>query len=302
MNWTRRASAMLAGGLLAISLTVPCRAIDYQPFDWVPLPPRASVAMLYYQFATRSELDNTISGRSSVDTRLDSHLGIARYLYYQEAFGVPYVIDVLLPFGTLRNGKIGGIDLGHASGLGDPTVSLGLWAVNQPHEKRYLSAVSFLSFPLGSYDDGRPLNVGSHRFQHDLQADFTQGFLGKLTLDLSADWIWYGPNNHGGSGRQHLTQDSSFGSYAWLSYDTSSLWLSPLPSAFSLGYAGIYGGEQRLDGAETGAETGEQQLRVSYCQFVTRSLQALLSVSRDVSVRGQFKQDFGLLARMAAVF
>lgn len=293
---------MLAAALLAISLSAPCRAIDYQPFDWVPLPPRSNVAMLYYQFATRSELDNTITGRISADTRLDSHLGIARYLYYQEALGVPYVLDVLLPFGTLRNGRIGGVDLGHASGLGDPSLSLGVWAVNQPQAKRYASAVSFLTFPLGSYDDGRPLNVGSHRFQHDLQADFSQGFLGKLTLDLSADWIWYGPNDHAGSGRQRLTQNASFGTYVWLSYDTASLWLSPLPSALSVGYAGIYGGKQRLDGVETGAETGEQQLRVSYCQFVTPNLQALLSLSRDVSVRGQFKQDFGLLARMAAVF
>ena len=302
MNATRRATAMLASGLLAISLSAPCRAIDYQPFDWVPLPPRSSVAMLYYQFSTRSEFDNTIAGRISKGTRLDSHVGIARYLYYQEALGVPYVLDVLLPFGTLRNGRIGGVDLGHASGLADPTLSLGFWALSQPKAKRYLSSVSFLTFPLGSYDAGRPLNVGNHRFQHDLQADFTQGFLGKLTLDLSADWIWYGPNDRAGSGRQRLTQNSSFGTYAWLSFDTTSLWLSPLPSAISVGYAGTYGGKQQLDGVETGAETGEQQLRVSYAQFVTPSLQALLSLSRDVSVRGQFKQDFGLLARMAAVF
>jgi Putative MetA-pathway of phenol degradation len=302
MNATRRAVSGLAAGLLASALSVPCSAIDYQPFDWVPLPPRTSVAMLYYQFATRSELDNTISGRVGTDTRLDSHIGIARYLYYQQALGVPFVIDVLLPFGTLRNGKVGGVDLGHASGLGDPTLSLGLWVVNQPHAKRYASGVSFLTLPLGSYDEGRPLNVGSHRVQHDLQADFTQGILGKLTLDLSADWIWYGPNSHAGSGRQRLTQDSSFGTYAWLSYETTSLWLGPLPSAISVGYLATYGGKQSLDGIETGAESGEQQLRVSYGQFVTPSLQALLSVSRDVSVRGQFKQDLGVLARLAALF
>jgi hypothetical protein len=271
MNATRTAISRLAASLLATSLSVPCRAIDYQPFDWVPLPPRTSVAMLYYQFATRSELDNTIAGRVSTDTRLDSHLGIARYLYYQQTLGVPYVIDVLLPFGTLRNGKVGGVDLGHASGLGDPTLSLGFWVVNEPHATRYASAVSFLTFPLGSYDEGRPLNVGSHRFQHDLQADFTQGILGKLTPDLSADWIWYGANSRAGSGRQRLTQNSSIGTYVWLSYDTASLWLSPLPSAISVGYLGSYGGRQTLDGIETGAETGEQQLRVSYCQFVTPS-------------------------------
>ena len=258
--------------------------------------------MLYYQFATRSELDNSITGSISADTRLDSHLGIARYLYYQEAFGVPYVLDVLLPFGTLRNGKVAGVELEDASGLADPTLSLGFWLVNQPDAKRYASAVSFLTFPFGSYDERRPLNLGSHRFQHDLQADFTQGFLGKLTLDLSADWIWYGANSRAGSGRQRLTQASSFGSYAWLSYDTSSRWLSSLPSAVSIGYLGSYGGKQKLDGVETGAETGEQQLRVSCSQFVTPRLQALLSVSRDVSVRGQFKQDLGVLARMAAVF
>ena len=55
-------------------------AIDYQPFDWVPLRPGTSVAMGYYEFATYDEYNNTITGTSKSDTHLYSHVGIARYL------------------------------------------------------------------------------------------------------------------------------------------------------------------------------------------------------------------------------
>jgi hypothetical protein len=37
-------------------------------------------------------------------------------------------------------------------------------------------------------------------------------------------------------------------------------------------------------------------------QFFTPTLQGLISLNHDIEARGQFKQDFGLLARIAKLF
>ena len=120
--------AICAGVVVMVAGATPCRAVDYQPFDWVPAPPGAGILMGYYQFATHSELTNTITGPVK-NSHLDSHIGIARYLYYNEAFGHPFVLDLIVPFGALTDGRIGGNPAGTASGIADPIVSVGAWLI-----------------------------------------------------------------------------------------------------------------------------------------------------------------------------
>ena len=75
-----------------------------------------------------------------------------------------------------------------------------------------------------------------------------------------------------------------------------------LPANVSIGYAGTFGGIQKLDGINTGQKTGEEQIRFTYSQFVTPTWQFLISVTHDVAVSGQFKQDFGLIVRVTKLF
>src|SRR5438128_308885 len=113
MDFRRVLRAIFAAVVVMVAGATPCRAVDYQPFDWVPAPRGASVLMGYYQFATHSELTNTITGAVK-NSHLDSHIGIARYLYYNEAFGLPFVLDLIAPFGALTDGRIGGNPAGSA--------------------------------------------------------------------------------------------------------------------------------------------------------------------------------------------
>jgi len=116
MDFCKLLRALRAGVVVIVAGATPCRAVDYQPFDWVPAPPGAGILMGYYQFATHSELTNTITGAVK-NSHLDSHIGIARYLYYNEAFGLPFVLDLIVPFGALTDGRIGGNPAGTASGI-----------------------------------------------------------------------------------------------------------------------------------------------------------------------------------------
>jgi hypothetical protein len=298
-----------AGLLIAIMGAAPCRAIDYQPFDFVPATPGTIMLMGYYEYGTRNELNNTITGTEKNHTGLQSQVGIFRPLYYNEVFDHPYLLEFLLPFGALYNGKINGNRLDDASGVSDPILSGTFWPISKPELKTWISISDWLSVPIGTYQQQRALNLGNNRWQNDIQLDLTQGLHGpleKFTFDVATDWIYYGNNPNAGNGHQTLTEDDTYNVYSWVSYDISDIMRRAMPSlgnaSLSAGYAGTFGGFQRLDGVVTGSQTHEQQIRFTYEQFVAPTWQVLLSVNHDVSVSGQFKQNFGLIFRLTKVF
>jgi hypothetical protein len=73
--------------------TAPCGAIDYQPFDFVPQVPNTLLLMNYYEFETRNELNNTITGTNKNHTGLTSQIGILRPIYYNQGFDHPYMLN-----------------------------------------------------------------------------------------------------------------------------------------------------------------------------------------------------------------
>src|SRR5262249_25890925 len=133
--------------VLATGIASPCLAVDYQPFDWVPLPPGTYVAMGFYEYGART-FNGTIAGTANNNANLDSHIGIARYLHYSEISEHPYVLDFILPFGALTDGEIDGKCVGDASGVGDPMASVGYWFIN-PARAEALSVGSYLPDPAG---------------------------------------------------------------------------------------------------------------------------------------------------------
>ncbi len=294
--------------LVATFSATACYAIDYQPFDWTPLPPGTDVLMGYGEFTAHNEYSNTITGTFKNDTQLYQEIGVIRYLHYAESplLGHQWDFNVMLPFGSLSDGKINGQRLGSATGVSDPVVSAGFWLINQPEQRRYLSAASYLTIPIGSYDSHQALNLGNNRWETQLQGDFTQGIGKKLTLDVSAAWTSYGDNDKAGDGHQRLTQASTYEAYAWVSYDLTDVIRRGFPNAanamLSIGYAGTFGGKQSLDGLITGTKTREDQIRLTYMMMFTPTWQGLVSFSRDVDVSGGFKQNAGLLLRIAKMF
>ena len=297
---------VFAGLTFSIIGTTPCQAIDYQPFDFVPAPPGTLMMMGYYEFGTRNELNNTITGTFKDHTGLTSQIGIFRPLYYNEIFQHPYLLEFLLPFGSLYNGKISNQDLNSAFGVSDPILSATFWPISRPEQKTWFSISDWLSVPIGTYNKNQALNLGANRWQNDVQLDLTQGFFKKYTIDIATDWIAYGNNNNAGNGNQTLTQNATANLYIWFSYDISDMMRRVMPElgngSVSVGYAGTWGGVQRIDGLNTGSKTEENQIRFTYEQFVAPTWQTLISFNHDINVTGQFKQNFGLIFRLTKVF
>jgi len=306
LRLSNTALGLSAAAALTLAASSPALAMDYQPFDWVPIPAGSDVFMGYYEHAEHNEFTNVLSGTAAGATSLDVNIGAARYLHYGLLGRNPYVLDFILPFGALTNGRVGGTRLDDATGVGDPIASFGYWLVNDPHNKRYISAATFITFPIGTYDSNKVLNLGNHRWQLDQQVDFTQGLSDRITLDVSGDWIHYWNNSDVGAGHQTLSQQSTYAAYVWLTYDITAALRKLEPHAgqatFSVGYAGTFGGVQKLDGASTGLKTDEQQIRASYSQFVTPTLEGTVSFSHDLYAGGQFREKVGVLLRIAKVF
>ena len=298
----------IACGLGAAIMAGPSWAIDYQPFDWVPLPPGTKVLSLYYEYGGHDSYNNTITGTSDRDTNLDSQVGIVRYIHYGEDswFGHQWDWNVIMPFGSLRDGKINGQQLGNANGVADPVASIGYFLVNDPDQKRWLTFAPYITVPIGSYDRNKALNLGGNRWVYNFQGDLTQGIGDKLTLDVSAGWTWYGDNTKAGNGYQRLTQDTSYELFGWLAYDVSDAVRHAFPGAsnakVAIGYMGIFGGEQKLDDVSNGQKARQDQLRALYMMSFTPTTQGLIEVTHDTHVEGQFKQNFGLTLRLVKAF
>ena len=161
----------IACGLGAAIMASPTWAIDYQPFDWVPLPRGTKVLSLYYEYGAHDSYNNTIAGTS--DANLESDVGIVRYIDYRKEslFGHQWDWNVLVPFGVLRDGRINGQQLGNANGVADPVASIGYFLINEPDEKRYLTFAPYLTIPIGSYDRNKPLNLGGNRWVYNFRGD-----------------------------------------------------------------------------------------------------------------------------------
>jgi hypothetical protein len=294
-------------GLISLmAVAEPCRAIDYQPFGFVPSPPGTITLLVYYEFMTHSQYNNTSTGTATNHTGLIDQLGVQRLNYYNEFYGTPFRLDELQFFGTDYAAKINGQSLGHAAGAEDLILAGTLWPVSLPQRATWFSVSDWVHPPTGTYSNTRALNLGDNRWSNNVQIDYTQGFAGKWTVDVSGEWVAYGPNRSVDAANQTLSQTGTYNAYTWVSYDITQEMRQLIPSlgpaSVSMGYAGKFGGVEKIAGVRTGNETHEQQLRWTYEAFVAPKWQLLLSLNHDVSVSGGFKDKFGVTLRVATVF
>ena len=292
----RATGAVLLVGLVLLLWAGDAGAIDYLPFDYVAPPPGTTAVLGYYLYGSRSGLNSNKSGNISSGTSLDSHIGAVRLVHYEELFEHPVAVQAILPFGALTDAKLGGVPIDDAFGMGDPILTLAFWPVSQPQERRWLVIANYLSFPVGDYEPGKALNIGGNRWQDDVQVGLIQGLPGGFTLDMAFDLIVYGPNQRAGTGQQTLRQQSTFEAYGWLAYNVT-------PQLFTaLGWAGTFGGEQRLDSVPNGLKTHVQQVRGSVGYAFAPSWQVVGEIGRDISTSGGFPQDVALTFRLLKVF
>lgn len=291
-TWFCRAAALI--GLGAAS---PALAVDLDALDLVPAPAGTDAFLSYSTFTQRDSFVTRDGTRVTDGTGLDSYVGILRYVHYMDLGGMRFAPQVLLPYGRLYNGSLGGAPLDDASGLGDAILAAPLWLISTPETN--FAIVPYLFVPSGKYDPGAALNLGENRWKFNLQLGGTQALGKGVVLQASLDSTWYGDNKDAlADGRGRLEQDNSYQLQGWLSYTPPSdpTW------TVAAGYSRIWGGAAQLDGIATGAATEADQIRLQAAKFVTPDFQVQLGLQKDIEVKGGFKEDARATLRLMKLF
>ncbi|MDI4655818.1 transporter [Xanthobacter autotrophicus] len=292
----RSFKTIVLAAFCALLAGAPAGAADVNSGDYLPAPAGTNLLVFYSQYATRDEYVSASGQTISNDTGLDSYVNILRYVHYFDIGGFTVAPQVLIPAGTLYNGRLGGASFDAAAGLGDPILATTVWVVNNKATQTYIGIMPYLFLPVGQYSAGDVLNLGENRWKLDLQAGWYQGLTHGVALQLTGDAIWYGDNTKAGNGTQTLSQDPTYQLQAWLSYAVAPTWSA------AVGYSQFWGGTEYLAGVATGNATERSQVRVELSKFVTPTFQVLGLIQRDVAASGGFPEAFRGTVRLLQVF
>ncbi len=279
--------ALLMGGSQA------SHAVDTQPFDYVPAPPGTTLGVFYGLYGHNrgvAMFGNAVQGT------LDSYIGVARFAHYFEVGGLKAAANVLLPYGTLRNGMLGGARLNSPTGFGDPTLASALWLVDDPQARRHVAVTGYLSVPLGQYQASKTLNLGANRVGGTLQLGGITGLGESWSLEGVADVTVNSENRAPYVAGAVLKQSPTVTGQLWLSYQATPT------LSFSSGYAVYGGGIKRLNGVNDGFNAKKQQVRLAAGLWAGPTLNLYGQVNHDFMVQGGFKQEVSALIRVAKVF
>ncbi|RQP08156.1 MAG: transporter [Paracoccus sp. BP8] len=291
---TRRIAALCGAATTALALAAgTAQAIDIQPMDWTPLPAGTSIAALYVLHGRNDGV--TLNG-SEIDGKLTTTFVLPRLAHYFELGGRPAAVSMILPFGKLSDGEIDGAGLNAPSGLGDMIISGGTWLVNNPEQRQSVVLAGYLKLPTGRYDSSRALNIGSDRHSVALQIGGQTAVSEKLTLEGTIDAEFFANNDNADGAGETGKTDTLYSFQSYLTYAVS-------PTTFvSAGYAAYKGGDQSIGGVETGFKSDRQQVRLGVTTFLNETTTLFGEFTHDFDVKGGFRQDTGLMVRVAKFF
>ncbi len=297
--WTRSLAQLGLGGLVCLLLTVGAAtragAQEIEPYEFTPLPAGTNLAIGYYIYGHQTSF-NVARGNTIKDSGVEVNVGVARYVHFFDVGGHPAGFQIIEPFGSLSAAHIDGQRLGSTFGAQNLQLSAFIWPYVNTATKTNVNLTGFIYPPTGTYDRRSAINLGDNRWSGDIQVGLTQGFGDHLGVDLEFDTLVYGNNTDYVPGNRQLTQDPTFRTQAWVNWRWSPAFTT------SLGYEGLFGGDQKVNGFRDGVKTETQRIRANAALFLTPRIQTMLELNHDVKVTGGFKQDFGTTFRIVYVF
>ncbi|MGI4800092.1 MAG: transporter [Janthinobacterium lividum] len=272
-------------------------AFELEPNEYVAAPAGTTALLgylIYGDHGSYSPAGGTTVGR---DTSFTDGLGVVRAAHYFNLGQLEALVEVLQPFGTLSDARIGGVRFRDSSGFGDTTVAAAIWPVNRPSSQTYVGLAMYLTVPDGAYSRDQAINLGGNRLVYNPELALHQGFGGHWSIDVSGDVLAYGDNSSAGpvgspTFSEHPTiQLQGFLNYAW----------TPRLSS-SIAYESLLGGRQFLDGVAGPGKTESQEIRFIGSYAMTKTTQILGEVNHQFQTVGGFRQDVGITIRGLLAF
>ena len=292
----RMRAGLLSLGLgLALGVAPGAQAQEIEPFEFVPLPAGTNLAIGYYVYGHQTQY-NVARGSTIKNSGLEVNVGVARYVHFVEIGGHPAGFQVLENFGSLSGGHIDGQSLGSVFGAQQTTLSAFIWPYVNTTSKTNLNTTVFLYPPINTYDSRRALNIGDNRWKGAVQIGLSQGIGDRFAFDADFDATIYGDNASYVPGNRRLSEDPTYRVQFWGNYRWSPAFTT------SLGYEGIFGGNEQVNSVFNGSKTEVERIRANAALFLTPRLQTMIEVNHDLHVVGGFKQDIGATLRVVYVF
>jgi hypothetical protein len=283
-------SIILAG--LAILASTPAAAVKFDAGDYVPAPAGTKLALLYLQHASSDSL--WADGHKIDDkARLDTDIGIFRYVGFGKIAGMTFDYQVLQPFGSLR-GSGSTASLGHTSGVGDTILVSTLWVVNKPESGTYVGITPYLYIPDGDYKASRSLNLGENRWKGNMQAVLSQQLTKHVIAEGAADVMFYGDNDKAAGGT--LKQKKLYEFQGWARY------LFDAKTEFNMRVSYTTGGESKLGGIDQNDKTNTWAFLGTLRRSLDAHHQIMVQGGKDLSVRNGFKEGMRFQIRLLQIF
>ncbi|MDM0118406.1 transporter [Variovorax arabinosiphilus] len=288
----------LAAGLFLSPLTAS--AIDVEGGDYTALPDGANAFVVYGQYARRN-VSYVNGDKSAASPRLDSEVGIARYLHVMR-INDRWTVDpqVLLPFGHLKPSRdLSALD--STSGVGDLILATAFKYKIDPAAGEVFGVTPYLYLPTGSYDSNKALNLGENRWKFALQAAYTRPLAKQWRMDAIGDVTFYGKNTEcaaacGSVSDTTLRQRPLYSGQLYLRYEPTASWSA------AIGVTHAWGAESRVDGTSLDDRTGTTAIKLTASTFISSNLQLMATVARDVRVRNGLREDARLNLRAFYLF
>ncbi len=286
----------LISAALSLCVSFRAEAIEVNPGDYEQFPSGATIGLLYYQHGHGDEAF-VRGAKTTSDAKLDTNVGIIRVLHvYEVAPGVTVDPQFLLPVGAISTGGVLA-PLGSPGGVGDLILAAPFKFQLDTAFKDVFAITPYLIAPTGTYDETKPLNFGSNRWQGIIQAAYVKHFDPAWSLDLVGDVAFYSDNtrsNLGGIGR--LAQDPQFELQAYLRYK-----ITPALEVGG-GLGGRIGGNQVFQQTSLRNAQATQYGRLGIAYFPAPTFQIQAMIGQDFIVENGTKQSTFVQVRLAKIF
>ncbi|UTW01758.1 transporter [Amphritea atlantica] len=289
------AATVLATGVSLIPSIAHSAQVATDPGDYSPLPAGIDLGILYVQHTEHQDYyasGKEISSLAGIN-ELKTDIGLLRWVHYIEAGG--YILDpqIILPFGKVSLDTTAGTT--SSSGVGDPIVGGTIWVYNNTETKQAFGLTALASLPLGDYDGAKgPVNIGENRWKMITQAGYVTPLTETLSLDLIAEYTFFGENDDFGGARKD--QQDQYGIQAHISKS-----FGPATKA-TLSYYHDFGGETSLNGVDQDDELNNSSWNATLSHFVAPDLQVMVEYGRSLEVENGFFEEDRLNLRFVKVF
>ena len=272
-------------------------AQEIEPNEFVPLPAGTNLILGYYAYGHDTSFHVADGPTYKHATGVEVNVGVFRYVhFFSPLFGMPVGIQLVQNFGAESGARVAGQSLGSAFGVQNTALSAFFFPYSNPKTGTNVNITTFLYPPDGTYDNTSPINLGDNRLRGDVQLGFDQAIGAHFSTTLSFDGMFYGENNNYTAFGFRLNSTPTYRFQAWANWR----WTRAFQT--SVGYEGLFGGIESVEGTRDGNRTEEQRIRAAASMFLSPRSQVLIELNHDVEVVGGFKQDFGVTGRFLYVF